>query len=78
MKGNVKAYRPATGEREINEINDVFRKDSDAAADANPLVMTSIRLHAKTRIAAKVYAAEHGMKMQEVIEAALDRYIGDK
>ncbi|MBT1173896.1 hypothetical protein JS528_11265 [Bifidobacterium sp. MA2] len=78
MKGNVKAYRPAAAEREINEINDVFRKDTDAADDVNPLVMTSIRLHARTRIAAKVYAAEHGMKMQEVIEAALEQYIGNK
>lgn len=78
MKGNVKAYRPAANEREINEITDVFRKDSDAAADANPLVMTSIRLHSKTRTAVKVYAASHGMKMQEVIEAALTQYLGEE
>lgn len=78
MKGNVKAYRPAANGQEINDISDVFRKDPGITDDENPLVMTSIRLHAKTRIAAKMYAASHGMKMQEVIEAALTQYLGEE
>ncbi|KAA8815080.1 hypothetical protein EMB92_11340 [Bifidobacterium callitrichos] len=78
MKGNMKAYKPASEDREIKEIRDVFRKDDAPTDDENPLVMTSIRLHAKTRAAAKVYAIEHGMKMQEVIENALSKYIGER
>lgn len=78
MKGNRSAYAPVAADKEIREVKDVFRKDADPETDDNPLVMTSIRLHAKTRTAAKVYAAEHGMKMQSVIENALRNYIGIK
>lgn len=78
MKGNRAAYAPVAADKEINEVKDVFRKDSDAELDSDPLVMTSIRLHARTRTAAKVYAAEHDMKLQEVIENALREYIGMK
>lgn len=77
MKGNRKAYAPVSNEQEINGIQDVFRKDVPAQdPDDNPLVMTSIRLRVNTRNALKMYAIEHNMKMQEVIEAALKQYIG--
>ena len=78
MKGNMKAYKPASEDREIMEIQDVFRKDDAPTDDENPLVRTSIRLHAKTRAAAKAYAIEHGIKIQEVIEIALCKYIDEQ
>lgn len=76
MKGNKAAYIPVAADKEIREVKDVFRKDPEMEVADNPLVMTSIRLHVKTRTAAKIYAAEHGMKLQEVIENALKDYIG--
>ena len=78
MKGNKAAYAPVAADKEIREVKDVFRRDPETEIEDNPLVMTSIRLHARTRTAAKVYAAEHGMKLQEVIENALRDYIGVK
>ncbi|MBW3090011.1 macrolide ABC transporter ATP-binding protein [Bifidobacterium miconisargentati] len=78
MKGNRRAYKPVSEEREINEVKDVFRQDPTAVEEDNPLMMTSIRLRAKTRTAAKLYAVEHGMKLQDVIDAALRQYLGMK
>lgn len=81
MKGNRKAYAPVSNETEIKGIKDVFRQDAPEAPIAqedNPLVMTSVRLRVKTRNAAKLYAVEHGMKMQEVLDEALKQYLGLK
>lgn len=77
MKGNRKAYKPVSAEREINEVKDVFRGDSENQVESDPLIMTSIRIHSSVRTAAKVYATTHGMKMQEVFEQALKQYIAD-
>ncbi|KFI81911.1 hypothetical protein BREU_3580 [Bifidobacterium reuteri DSM 23975] len=75
MKGNRKAYRPVTTEREIKEVKDVFREDDDNRGVDDPLVMTSIRIHSSVRTSAKVYATTHGMKMQEVFEQAIRQYV---
>ena len=77
MKGNRKAYKPVSAEREITEVKDVFRGDSENQVESDPLIMTSIRIHSSVRTAAKVYATTHGMKMQEVFEQALKQYIAD-
>ena len=77
MKGNRKAYRPVSADREIKEVKDVFREDNDNRGTDDPLVMTSIRIHSSVRTAAKVYATTHGMKMQEVFEQALKQYVNN-
>lgn len=41
------------------------------------LVTTSIRVRRSTRTAAKLFAIRHDMTMQELIEAAILRYIDD-
>ena len=75
MKGNRKAYEPMAAEREINEVKDVFRADNTSTVVEDPFVLTSIRLHSSVKNATKMYAAERGMKMQEVIETALKEYL---
>lgn len=43
--------------------------------DDDPYVVTSIRMRKSVRLRVKVYAAEHGTTVQEVIENALMAYI---
>lgn len=45
------------------------------APDDDPYVVTSIRMRKSVRLRVKVYAAEHGTTVQEVIENALEAYI---
>lgn len=84
MKGNRKAYSPVSATKEINEVKDVFRQDEPAVAPSaaesasDPLILTSVRVHASVKNAVKAYAAEQGLKMHEVVEAALKQYVGLK
>lgn len=44
--------------------------------DAEGWVKTSVSLRASTRRRLKTFAAEHDMRIQEVIDAALETYLG--
>ena len=44
--------------------------------DAEGWVKTSVRLRASTRRRLKAWAAEHDMRIQEVVDAALVTYLG--
>jgi len=45
------------------------------AQDDDPRIVTSIRMRKSVRLRVKVYAAERGTTVQEVIENALMAYI---
>lgn len=81
MKGNRKAYTPVSATREINDVKDVFRQDEPSISpgiSSDPLILTSVRVHASVKNAVKAYAAEKGLKMHEVVESALKQYVGIK
>ena len=44
--------------------------------DAEAWVKTSVSLRASTRRRLKAWAAEHDMRIQEVVDAALETYLG--
>lgn len=44
--------------------------------DAEGWVKTSVSLRASTRRRLKAWAAEHDMRIQEVVDAALETYLG--
>lgn len=44
--------------------------------DAEEWVKTSVSLRASTRRRLKTFAAEHDMRIQEVVDAALETYLG--
>ncbi|WP_270557230.1 macrolide ABC transporter ATP-binding protein [Bifidobacterium breve] len=44
--------------------------------DAEGWVKTSVSLRASTRRRLKTWAAEHDMRIQEVVDAALETYLG--
>lgn len=46
--------------------------------DAEGWVKTSVSLRASTRRRLKAWAAEHDMRIQEVVDAALETYLGLK
>lgn len=46
--------------------------------DAEAWVKTSVSLRASTRRRLKAWAAEHDMRIQEVVDAALETYLGLK
>ena len=45
-------------------------------SDAEGWVKTSVSLRASTRRRLKAWAAEHDMRIQEVVDAALETYLG--
>lgn len=47
-------------------------------SDAEGWVKTSVSLRASTRRRLKAWAAEHDMRIQEVVDAALETYLGLK
>lgn len=63
--------RPESAETEIPK-NRRAVKPSDAEA----WVKTSVSLRASTRRRLKAWAAEHDMRIQEVVDAALETYLG--
>ena len=44
--------------------------------DAEGWVKTSVSLRASTRRRLKTFAAEHDMRIQEVVDSALETYLG--
>ena len=46
------------------------------AGDGGVWVKTSVSLRASTRRRLKAWAAEHDMRIQEVVDAALETYLG--
>ena len=48
----------------------------ESVNDAEGWVKTSVSLRASTRRRLKTFAAEHDMRIQEVIDAALETYLG--
>lgn len=66
------AYRPVGRTAQVTGLADVFR--GEAGPDAE-WVKTSINLRPAMRVRLKQYAAAHDLKLQDVIDAALDAYL---
>lgn len=65
--------RPESAETEIPKN----RKDGKPGS-GEAWVKTSVSLRASTRRRLKAWAAEHDMRIQEVVDAALETYLGLK
>ena len=63
--------RPESAETEIPKNRKTVKPN-----DAEGWVKTSVSLRASTRRRLKTFAAEHDMRIQEVIDAALETYLG--
>lgn len=63
--------RPAPVETEIPKNRKTVKP-----SDAEGWVKTSVSLRASTRRRLKTFAAEHDMRIQEVVDAALETYLG--
>lgn len=67
-----------------DDLGDVFSarfstvtSTASPAGDGHDLwVQTSVKMREGTRRAVKLYALQHGMKMQEIIDLALRDYLG--
>ncbi|MEF2735672.1 hypothetical protein [Bifidobacterium animalis] len=57
-------------------MSDVFRAPDGVRDRGERWVKTSVSLRADTRMRLKRYAAAHDMKLQDVIDEALDAYLG--
>ncbi|WP_255201920.1 hypothetical protein [Bifidobacterium pseudolongum] len=57
-------------------MSDVFRAPDGGRDRGERWVKTSVSLRADTRMRLKRYAAAHDMKLQDVIDEALDEYLG--
>ena len=57
------AFRPAARTRSVSGMADVFRSK------------TSVSMRPETRRRLKTYAAAHDMRIQEVIDLALEAYL---
>ncbi|KFI44496.1 hypothetical protein [Bifidobacterium biavatii] len=71
MKNN--NFKPTASSLRVESAKDVFRTDRDP--DAEPTVNTSMKLLVETRNRLKLYAAAHGLKMQDVVEDAINEYL---
>lgn len=69
--GYRKTGRPESAETEIPKNRKTVKPN-----DAEGWVKTSVSLRASTRRRLKTFAAEHDMRIQEVIDAALETYLG--
>ena len=71
--------RPESAETEIPK-NQLTRMPKNRKTvkpnDAEGWVKTSVSLRASTRRRLKTFAAEHDMRIQEVVDAALETYLG--
>lgn len=65
--------RPESVETEIPKNRRAVKPN-----DAEGWVKTSVSLRASTRRRLKAWAAEHDMRIQEVVDAALETYLGLK
>ena len=63
--------RPESVETEITKNRRAVKPN-----DAEGWVKTSVSLRASTRRRLKAWAAEHDMRIQEVVDAALETYLG--
>lgn len=63
--------RPESAETEIPKNRRAVKPN-----DAEAWVKTSVSLRASTRRRLKAWAAEHDMRIQEVVDAALETYLG--
>lgn len=63
--------RPEPAETEIPKNRRAVKPN-----DAEAWVKTSVSLRASTRRRLKAWAAEHDMRIQEVVDAALETYLG--
>lgn len=66
---NMAGYAPVA---RTKGLSDVFH----GSAGGTEWVKTSVSLRADTRMRLKRYAAAHDMKLQDVIDEALDEYLG--
>ena len=83
MKNLKPISAPETGTRDLGAVfsagsPSVVPSPSPAGTGAGLWVQTSIKMRAGTRRSVKLYALEHGMKMQEVIDLALHDYLGGR
>ena len=65
--------RPESADTEIPKNRRAVKPN-----DAEGWVKTSVSLRASTRCRLKAWAAEHDMRIQEVVDAALETYLGLK
>lgn len=63
--------RPESADTEIPKNRRAVKPN-----DAEAWVKTSVSLRASTRRRLKAWAAEHDMRIQEVVDAALETYLG--
>lgn len=71
--------RPApadTGKPESVETEIPKNRKTVKPSDAEGWVKTSVSLRVSTRRRLKTFAAEHDMRIQEVVDAALETYLG--
>lgn len=83
MKNLKPISAPETGTRDLGAVfsagsPSVVPSPSSAGTGAGLWVQTSIKMRDGTRRSVKLYALEHGMKMQEVIDLALHDYLGGR
>jgi len=65
-----------TGKPESVETEIPKKRKTVKPSDAEGWVKTSVSLRALTRRRLKTYAAEHDMRIQEVVDSALEMYLG--
>lgn len=65
-----------TGRPESEETGRPKNRRTVKPNDAEGWVKTSVSLRASTRRRLKTWAAEHDMRIQEVVDAALETYLG--
>ncbi|ANU43218.1 hypothetical protein A4U98_01015 [Bifidobacterium animalis subsp. animalis] len=73
---NLGNYTPAARTSHVHGMSDVFRAPDGVRDRGERWVKTSVSLRADTRMRLKRYAAAHDMKLQDVIDEALDAYLG--
>ena len=73
---NLGNYTPAARTSHVHGMSDVFRAPDGGRDRGERWVKTSVSLRADTRMRLKRYAAAHDMKLQDVIDEALDAYLG--
>ena len=67
-------YQPAARTAQVSSIHDVFREDTSPSV-ASEWVKTSVNLRPDMRRRLKRYAAEHDVRIQDVIDTALNEYL---
>lgn len=73
---NLGNYTPAARTSHVHGMSDVFRAPDGGRGRGERWVKTSVSLRADTCMRLKRYAAAHDMKLQDVIDEALDKYLG--